>query len=342
MTKTLLNRMSCTRARVLRLALLGASMLLSDVPLTGCAMNQEALVLVSVNGLSPEIRSLRITERLNGADMSFHEIFSNLSQFALRLPASTQGSYGVQVEGLNRADCAVARGYAEIFVGPERRYTLSVTLIPQSLGPGCEAVQVECTEGTVRPCPNQIGSCAGGNQTCTDGKWGPCSKPPRSEDTCDPGNDDTCNGVPNEGCKCINGTHPCPHQKGVCAGSSYVCRDGIPGLCSVTPDNSWHKFPDPATGSYDYNCDGVESRQWVVNGAWPLCRYTDNRRDLNCCFPDGCIPPPGADAVVCGPSTNICGNASECGDLILFRPRFCSSCGAPWPPDSYADLQGCR
>lgn len=340
MTRTLSGRMQQAVDRIVRLTLLASLSLLPGLQLAGCGVDQEKLVIVTVTGLSPEIHGLRIVERLNGADTNFQELFTNLSQFALRLRAGTRGTYRVQVEGLNSLDCVAARGYAETNVGGEPRYMLSVALVPQNLDEGCEAMQKQCMEGMTKACANQAGSCIGGVQICTGGKWGPCSKVPRAQDTCDPGNDDNCNGIPNEGCKCINGIHPCPNQNGVCAGSIYVCIGGVPGSCSVTPDSGWHKYPGP-NWSWDWNCDGVEERQYIVNGAWPSCRYTGNPRDLACCGPR-CIPPPGAAAVVCGPSSDVCGNASECGDLILFRPAFCSSCGAPWPPDSYSDTQGCR
>lgn len=197
-----------------------------------------------------------------------------------------------------------------------------------------------CVEGTSVSCPEQRGSCAGSVQTCTDGKLGACSKVAQEHDTCDRGNDDNCNGVPNEGCQCINGTStPCANQNGVCAGSFSRCNGGVLGPCSVMPDNTWHKAA-AANGSWDWNCDGTVEKQYAVNGAWPNCRYTSNPKDLNCCGPS-CIPPPGAAAVVCGNSPNVCGADSYCGSLILFSPAFCSSCGAPWPPPN-SDTQGCK
>lgn len=47
------------------------------------------------------------------------------------------------------------------------------------------------------------GSCRYGLRACVDGKWSPCrgAVAPLLEDRCDiPGNDDNCNGIPNQGC----------------------------------------------------------------------------------------------------------------------------------------------
>jgi streptogramin lyase len=80
-----------------------------------------------------------------------------------------------------------------------------------------------CTPGQTGTCGAILearGSCAAGVAMCNAvGSAWTCSVEP-SADTCDPGNDNSCNGIPNEGCACINGS---------------TCADGslcVQGACS--------------------------------------------------------------------------------------------------------------
>lgn len=98
-----------------------------------------------------------------------------------------------------------------------------------------------CTNGMSRPCsqssPPLLGKCAAGTQTCMNGGWTECSVRPSAKDSCDAGNDDTCNGKANEGCPCTNGsTRKCSEGGlvGKCASGDQVCSAGAWGACSVT------------------------------------------------------------------------------------------------------------
>jgi hypothetical protein len=64
-------------------------------------------------------------------------------------------------------------------------------------------------------------TCKLGQRKCqADATWGPCvgAVEPEAADTCEPGNDANCNGVPNEGCTCGNGE--------TCSAGSVCSADG--------------------------------------------------------------------------------------------------------------------
>jgi hypothetical protein len=63
-----------------------------------------------------------------------------------------------------------------------------------------------CVSGSKRKCGTDEGSCKVGEQTCVAQAWGPCvgEVTALSLDSCAAaGNDDNCNGTPNENCPCI-------------------------------------------------------------------------------------------------------------------------------------------
>ena len=90
-----------------------------------------------------------------------------------------------------------------------------------------------CTPGASRSCatdsPPKLGSCAGGTEVCTlDAQWGDCSVQAAAKDSCVLGNDDSCNGVNNEGCACVDGkTQSC----GACGDGMQTCAGGTWGGC---------------------------------------------------------------------------------------------------------------
>jgi len=109
-------------------------------------------------------------------------------------------------------------------------------------GEGGAAGAVGCSLGEQRSCAEGglRGSCAAGIQTCTaDHLWGDCSIQPKIKDSCVAGNDDTCNGVVNEGCPCVQGqTRPCSDggYVGKCAAGKQTCgANATWGACSIAP-----------------------------------------------------------------------------------------------------------
>jgi hypothetical protein len=97
-----------------------------------------------------------------------------------------------------------------------------------------------CVANSTRSCEEAgaLGSCSTGSQACTtEGVWGSCSIEPSASDACTPGNDDNCNGVPNEGCTCVEGmTRSCSAAGlvGKCAAGTQTCTaQGSWGACSI-------------------------------------------------------------------------------------------------------------
>jgi hypothetical protein len=115
-----------------------------------------------------------------------------------------------------------------------------------------------CVNANVESCSAALGAegaCASGSSTCARGKWGACSVQP-SPDSCDPGNDNSCNGVSNEGCSCLDGTKKtcgaALGAKGACAAGNTTCTAGAWAACTVQPAAA-----DTCDSGNDANCDGV-------------------------------------------------------------------------------------
>jgi hypothetical protein len=121
-----------------------------------------------------------------------------------------------------------------------------------------------CLNGAVDSCGDALkalGSCAAGQTTCVAGAWGPCSVQPRTVDTCAAGNDDTCDGVVNNGplpnatCQCAGTeTESCGEALGAignCANGSTTCSDGRWTACTVQP-----AAHDTCTAGDNANCSG--------------------------------------------------------------------------------------
>jgi hypothetical protein len=114
------------------------------------------------------------------------------------------------------------------------------------------------------------GPCRAGKQTCVlaqgnaSSDWGPCSDSvaPGGPDSCSVAGDDAnCDGTPNGGCTCVEGTVvPCGPQTdaGICQRGTSTCRNGafsvcqgavFPGRrdCSSPQDNDCDGLPDDTT-----------------------------------------------------------------------------------------------
>ncbi len=100
-----------------------------------------------------------------------------------------------------------------------------------------------CPANTTGACPgNNTGPCKSGTRTCVlatnkgSTSWSTtCTGAvlPAAADTCDSGNDANCNGMPNEGCQCINGSPP-----KACACGTQSCSNGKLGACVVSCSGS--------------------------------------------------------------------------------------------------------
>ncbi len=104
------------------------------------------------------------------------------------------------------------------------------------------------------------GSCQIGQRFCsTELKWGSClgAVGPKPKDSCDiAGNDDDCDGAPNHGCTCVDGTkRSCGTDTGTCKAGEQTCAAQAWGPCQgeVTAKS----LDSCATAGNDDNCNGV-------------------------------------------------------------------------------------
>jgi hypothetical protein len=109
-------------------------------------------------------------------------------------------------------------------------------------------VSEKCTAGETKSCyessdgeayagmpPADQMTCRLGARKCKDdGTWDLCigAVAPLSADSCEPGNDSSCNGKPNEGCTCSDGeTRPCGVAIGNCKQGMQTCAGMAWGEC---------------------------------------------------------------------------------------------------------------
>jgi hypothetical protein len=141
-----------------------------------------------------------------------------------------------------------------------------------------------CLIGSVQACgthPGRDGNgqCRAGSQSCegrsnsATSTFGTCSGSvgPALQDTCADGNDGNCNGIPNEGCACINGqTRSCGPdvEVGLCRRGTQTCSNGFfaacqgavfpaPRNCASTQDNDCDGRPDNCGAGQVCNAQGV-------------------------------------------------------------------------------------
>ena len=124
------------------------------------------------------------------------------------------------------------------------------------------ATQLACLEGATRLCKDDpdlsaLGNCGGGMELCAAGRWGTCSVVPASKDSCAiTGDDANCNGKPNEGCPCVDGSQqPCgpAADVGMCKRGTQSCAGGTWGSCT----GAIYSAARDCTSAADNNCDGV-------------------------------------------------------------------------------------
>src|SRR5690606_26432609 len=179
----------------------------------------------------------------------------------------------------------------------------------------------ECTTGEVRACAESgaQGNCALGEQRCEGGRFGECSIEPESEDSCAVSGDDAnCNGVPNEGCPCVEGDElPCGPaiEQGICRKGVSVCEGGRLSECrgAVLP------APRNCASREDNDCDG----------------RPDDTLDAVCACDVGATEPcdahPGHDGVgPCRAGTRTCELANDGSS----RWGACTGAVAPASSDS--------
>jgi len=114
-----------------------------------------------------------------------------------------------------------------------------------------------CIETTTRSCAaapfNRVGACATDTAVCEGGEWVGCPES-HGDDSCEAGNDNNCNGTPNEECPCVDGdVQACGHAAvGVCKPGTSSCVDSEwePCVGNIDPGER-----DCASAD-DNDCDG--------------------------------------------------------------------------------------
>jgi hypothetical protein len=240
------------------------------------------------------------------------------------------------------------------------------------LGENCQ-----CTDGATRPCGVDTGSCQAGVQTCVSGRWASeCvgAVTAAATDTCEPNNDDNCNGSANDGCKCINGTvSTCGEvlpTLGDCLARSVTCTDGLWPAFTCTAQCNDCPANDPCApgfcldGQATFSCDCPPGT--TGNGTKSCAPINDCPADDPCApgeCDDGandfsCVCPPlydGDGTHACTPSFKICeapGGGMDGGTAVRCGPH--TKCGGDdggfgciceseeYVPIPYSDPPACK
>lgn len=198
-----------------------------------------------------------------------------------------------------------------------------------------------CVEGEPLQCGSStdVGVCAFGTATCVNGAFGQCvgAVPPAPRDSCVRGDDSNCNGIPNEGCACIDGeTRPCgPPSVGICRQGVQTCVNGaFNGECVGLVPAGTRNCNSPA----DSDCDGRPD-----NTTDDVCRCavgtsqacgTHPQDGIGPCRAESqqCVTGPGNASSAFGPCTGSIGPAPA--DLCDGSDTNCNgqsddSCGSP-------------
>lgn len=196
----------------------------------------------------------------------------------------------------------------------------------------------DCVEGEVRSCAaaGQKGNCAAGSQICdATGTFGACSIEAAAEDSCEDGDDANCNGTPNEGCNCVNGTtQPCgtAPSVGICHKGTSTCTNEIWRACEgeVLPQAR------DCTSSEDNDCDGIAD-----DAIDSICQCTPGSTNP-------CGEHPGLDGVgICRAGTQQCvvttdGSSSSwgvCEGSIGASTEKCDTGNTDEDCDGYVNIQ---
>lgn len=157
-----------------------------------------------------------------------------------------------------------------------------------------------CTDGAKQPCGKDKGICKPGMQTCAGGSWStPCvgAVDPGQAEVCDQARlDEDCDGEPNEGCDCIDGTEDaCPSMPGVCDPGRHKCEKG-----------TWSGCTGMVMGTAEV-CDGQDNDcNGPVDDSVTDCTGNYRCEDGKC----NCVPTTTCDTQVCD-AVDDCGN--PCG-----------------------------
>jgi len=188
-----------------------------------------------------------------------------------------------------------------------------------------------CVEGDTQPCGSttDTGVCQIGSTTCINGAFGACegAVAPAARDTCARGDDSNCNGIPNEGCTCVDGdTQPCGQDVGSCQAGTQTCTNGAFGQCvgAIGPAQR------DCTSANDNDCDGRPD-----NTIDNVCRCTVGMMQVCGTHPQDGVGScqAGSQQCVAGPG-NASSNFGQCNGSVGPGPR---NCGSPADNDCDGD-----
>lgn len=130
--------------------------------LTGanCGAPEPSTLVISVAGLSPDIKTLRLTASLAGA-MTVKE-YAAAPTIGLQLPASASGQVDLSLGGLGGDGCPVAIGQSSVQVNEQVR--IDVTLPLMETACSTNHLQLACSAGSCD------GTCAPGYNDCDGNK----------------------------------------------------------------------------------------------------------------------------------------------------------------------------
>ncbi|MEM9191588.1 MAG: MopE-related protein [Myxococcota bacterium] len=128
----------------------------------------------------------------------------------------------------------------------------------------------ECTNGTMRACGTDVGTCSAGVERCEGGRFGTCTgaQGPVPE-ICDGAADDDCDGAVDEGCTCTLGAiRTCGSSVGACRAGEQRCSASGWGSC----DGGTAPTAEECDGVADDDCDGiVDEGCECTNGSTRAC-----------------------------------------------------------------------
>ncbi|HEX2877471.1 MAG TPA: hypothetical protein VHP33_39760 [Polyangiaceae bacterium] len=221
----------------------------------------------------------------------------------------------------------------------------------------CDTIPNEgcnCVDGTKRDCGSDVGSCKKGQQTCVAQAWGPCvgEVTKLTLDSCvTVGNDDNCNGKPNEDCPCVGnakedcggcGSHDCnpaARQWGACHAAKPADCPSATQVRDCSPEGNWvttNCMNACVDGSCAGSCvpgttrcvAGPERRQTCSDqGAWTTVETCAGNK---LCQDNGgsCVAPCAGQKLcpgnVCAPLGGCCSDA-DCGNNFACINGTCST-----------------
>lgn len=183
-----------------------------------------------------------------------------------------------------------------------------------------------CTTGASRTCPDAVGACAAGSQSCIGGTWTACSINPIPE-VCD-SSDNDCDGLTDEEVTPFtfyadtdgDGYGDASLPRGTCTNSApagHVANnsDCYDESANARPGQTTYFSTRRGDASYDYNCDGSMTPEHALGG----CSYYRNA----CTLRAGIVSSSGREVP--------CGSMGRAVESCTLRVGSCSAVFAERP-----------